>query len=456
MPVWCDYSWSRPDVAKYDGVLRYLETGSSRPDLTADEAKALHSKNKPISPIWETTAGAAREGFDRGVEHAKRANAAADALGMSADAVIWYTVDSDLDPLVVAPYFDGVESVPGRRVGIYGSFRIVEWAAARGIDYRWQTLAWSGGKVSDKAHLYQNVFLSSIDENQQYRWFPAWEPSGWEDPMGGLPTPSTPGYTTFRGFTCCTCLAQWLPVYERLLLQRGLIKMNIDVWQLTGNATASAGTHSKGGVFDLLYQTLEAHAMVAREMGARATWVRPYPQFSRKHLHGVLTGCPHNSPAAYQISAVRAGYNGLGSDGRAGPDPHPDPSADRTWVQGIEWALAQLEDDMAAEDVWTVPLGTNPATDVPVNAGYSLEIARNYAFRAWQETVKSQGMISALAQALKVLTDAHNADVSGDDLLAAVKEAVAAEMAQVDEKVEAALSDVSITLTAKPDGGATA
>lgn len=104
--------------------------------------------------------------------------------------------------------------------------------------------------------------------------------------MGGstLPTASTPGYTTFRGRVACECLAQWLPVYERLLLARGLIKSNIDIWQLTGGAAASGGTHSQGGAFDLLYQTGPAYVAVAREMGAPATWTRTVAQgFSKAH-----------------------------------------------------------------------------------------------------------------------------------------------------------------------------
>lgn len=163
-----------------------------------------------------------------------------------------------------------------------------------------------------------------------------------------LPTPSTPGYTSYtdaygRKWTCCTCVKAWLYWYERLLKAKGLIKSNIDVWQLTGGATASAGTHSQGGAIDLLYQTTDAHIKWAREMGAWASWRRTTAQgFSKVHSHIVLTGCPHNSPARYQISAVRAGYNGLGTNGRGGPDTHPDPSVDRTYLQGIEYAKKAL------------------------------------------------------------------------------------------------------------------
>lgn len=171
--------------------------------------------------------------------------------------------------------------------------------------------------------------------------------------MGGasLPTASTPGYTTFRGFVSCECLAQWLPVYERLLKAKGLIKNSIDVWQLTGGAPASGGTHTKGGAYDLLYQTSPAHVAVAREMGSGA-WGRVVSQgFTKDHQHGCLYGCPHNGPALYQYTAMRNGFNGLGqaTSGRfAGmwgyghPDEYPDPSAWRTWRQGIAWAEVEI------------------------------------------------------------------------------------------------------------------
>lgn len=157
-----------------------------------------------------------------------------------------------------------------------------------------------------------------------------------------LPTAKTKGYTTFRGRVACTCLAKWLPVFEAELLRRGLIKHSIDIYQLTGGAAASGGTHSQGGAFDIA-QSGEAVA-VARQMGADATWRRPLNWDGRNgmaHTHGVLRGCPHNAPARYQIAAVDAGYNGLGYAGHAAKDDGPKPLSHRTWQEGIAWAKAQ-------------------------------------------------------------------------------------------------------------------
>lgn len=148
---------------------------------------------------------------------------------------------------------------------------------------------------------------------------------------------------TFRGKPACSCLIAWLPVYEAELLRQGVIKRSIDIYQLIGGAAASGGTHATGGAFDIAQTSTQAIA-AAREMGADATWHRLLNWDGRggmEHTHGVLTGCPHNGPARYQIDAVRAGYNGLGHLGRGGRDTGPRPLSGRTWEQGIAWAKAQ-------------------------------------------------------------------------------------------------------------------
>lgn len=149
---------------------------------------------------------------------------------------------------------------------------------------------------------------------------------------------------TFRGKPACACLAAWLPAYEAELLRRGVIVRSIDVYQLIGGATASAGTHSQGGAFDL-GQTSDEAIWVARQMGA-ATWKRTPAQGFILHSHGVLRGCPHNTPARYQIDALDAGFNGLGRGGRGGRDDGPRPVPQRTWQQGIAWAVAQIPKEL--------------------------------------------------------------------------------------------------------------
>jgi hypothetical protein len=174
-----------------------------------------------------------------------------------------------------------------------------------------------------------------------------------------------PSYAvTFRGLPGCPCQATWLPGFEAEAQRRGIIRGPLPTSQLIGSATASGGTHSKGGADDTYPLTavedISAYVALSRQMGADATWFRPYNWDGRggvAHIHRVLTGCPHNGPAAYQIAAVRDGFNGLGYLGHGGKDTGPRPLSGRTWQEGLTWARKQQEDDMPTpRDVWDEPL----------------------------------------------------------------------------------------------------
>lgn len=166
-----------------------------------------------------------------------------------------------------------------------------------------------------------------------------------------------PSYAVdFRGFPACPCLAEWLPAYEAELQRRGILTGELHIYQLIGTYSGSGGTHADGGAFDLLDLSGDQDLWVGRQMGADAYWTRPDNWDGAggiRHNHGVLTGCPHNAPARYQIAAVAAGFNGLGAGGRGAPDDGPRPLSGRTWRQGIEWAQLQ-EDEMTPDQVKTL------------------------------------------------------------------------------------------------------
>jgi hypothetical protein len=204
---------------------------------------------------------------------------------------------------------------------------------------------------------------------------------------------SLPSYAvTFRGLPACPCLATWLPVYEAELQRRGLLTGPIKLYQLIGGAAASGGTHVDGGAFDTAFVGDEGVA-VARQMGADATWHRRLGwdgHGGMEHVHGVLTGCPHNGPARYQIDAVKAGYNGLGFGGHAARDDGPRPLSGRTWQEGLTWARKQQEDDMPTpRDVWDEPL--KAAADH--NAGVALG-------QTWRMVQALQGEVAAVQSQL--------------------------------------------------------
>jgi hypothetical protein len=158
----------------------------------------------------------------------------------------------------------------------------------------------------------------------------------------------------FRNHPACPCQASWLPAFEAEAQRRGILSGPLPLSQLIGGAAASGGTHTEGGADDtyplITIKDVEAYVALSREMGADATWFRPYNWDGHRgvaHVHRVLTGCPHNGPARYQIDAVKAGYNGLGYGGHAARDDGPRPLSGRTWQEGLTWARRQRHPEEA-------------------------------------------------------------------------------------------------------------
>ena len=177
-----DYSWTHPDpgslkAAGYVGVMRYLARKVDAKLLQAGERDALHAAGLGIGLVWETTASRAGDGEAAGVADAVTAEGLADALGAPRELPIFFAVDFDATAAQVAPYFDGVRANARRPVGLYGSFRIVEGVD---VDWYWQCAAWSRGRISDRAHLYQRIGapVPGTDENRMYRPLPLWIPGG--------------------------------------------------------------------------------------------------------------------------------------------------------------------------------------------------------------------------------------------------------------------------------------
>ena len=155
-----DIAWARPTVAaiKATGagwVARYFSTDASK-NLTAAEVHDYPANGLSIVTVWETTTGRATAGYAAGAADAKSAEGQRRAVGLPANHVHHFAVDEDTTWVSVQPYFDGVISVLGlARVGVYGGFPVIEGAAAHGIPFLWQTVAWSGGRWSAHATIRQ-------------------------------------------------------------------------------------------------------------------------------------------------------------------------------------------------------------------------------------------------------------------------------------------------------------
>lgn len=142
--------------------------------------------------------------------------------------------------------------------------------------------------------------------------------------VGAGPVPATrqlpvvPDYDAterikFRGRLVCRCVAVSLPWVEHAMLEAGVIKFNLDIYQGGYNTavSASAGTHAKGGNTDV-GQYSDAALRIWREMGWAMQRRTVAQGFSGAHGHGWPKGCPHLSPDAItQRNAWQNGRDGL-------------------------------------------------------------------------------------------------------------------------------------------------
>jgi hypothetical protein len=112
-------------------------------------------------------------------------------------------------------------------------------------------------------------------------------------------TPKEPDVSVaFRGGRTCSCVATSLPLVEQDMIRRGLIKYNIDIFQLgyRTDVIASAGTHRAGGCTDVAQRSAE-HIKVWREWG----WTmqdRSAAFPNDQHAHGWPYRCSHLAPDA--------------------------------------------------------------------------------------------------------------------------------------------------------------
>lgn len=155
-----DIAWSQPSVGEIEAtgahwVARYLSPDLSK-NLTAAHVRAYLAAGLGIITVWESTASRATQGIAAGVGDAHAAVTQRAAAGLPATVPIYFAVDEDTTWPAVQAYFEGVISVLGvDHVGCYGGYHVIEGAAAHGIRYLWQTVAWSNGMWSSHATIRQ-------------------------------------------------------------------------------------------------------------------------------------------------------------------------------------------------------------------------------------------------------------------------------------------------------------
>lgn len=127
--------------------------------LTAEEVQACTDNGIKVMSIFEMSSGDMKNGS--GTEHGALAFKEAQAIGQPLGKPIFFTVDfeaTEEDFATIEQYLRAAkEQIPGYKIGIYGSFFVVEEMSRRGAaDYFWQTYAWSNGNIPNVAHVYQH------------------------------------------------------------------------------------------------------------------------------------------------------------------------------------------------------------------------------------------------------------------------------------------------------------
>ena len=169
-----DYSSGVPDPAVvrdsgFTFIARYVSNPGNPKNLTAGEAAAARKAGVDVVVIFESTASRALGGRGAGAIDGLAARAQAEACGAPVNSAIYAAVDFDVTNasqlLAVAAYFDGFRGVLGPHpAGGYGELSVIDaLLVGKHVTYGWQTGAWSGGKLSRLAHLYQRIGGITVD-----------------------------------------------------------------------------------------------------------------------------------------------------------------------------------------------------------------------------------------------------------------------------------------------------
>lgn len=192
------------------------------------------------------------------------------------------------------------------------------------------------------------------------------------------------------------------------------VDLDTRIIQARGGAAASAGTHTDGAAIDVRVWSLTKAqrrriVLLARECGFPASWDRAWPGNEHLHLAADIPGVW--TRASYQVTAVKAGFNGLGSGGRGGRDDGPKPSAWRNTDTGAAWARQKLaaspglpstgdkpatstpteEDSMSAQDVAELKRHIDTMTRALQSQGFDRKIMQEQALEVWRVQIHRAG-----------------------------------------------------------------
>lgn len=164
-----DFSFSPPTsgclaTAGVQGVIMYTSIGPAGKNITKAKADSYLQAGLDVVIVFEESAGHILGGAAAGRVAAGASLNMARAAGSPSGIVHYFALDIDPNVLStgqwasIAAYLDAAKAVltpQGDKAGIYGGFLAIEKMVGTHADYGWQTFAWSAGRLSSKAHLYQ-------------------------------------------------------------------------------------------------------------------------------------------------------------------------------------------------------------------------------------------------------------------------------------------------------------
>ncbi len=160
-----DFSWARPGgaaikAAGNEFVMRYVPyPGDGGKGLTAAEVEDYRANGLDIGLVFESTAARHLAGFGAGAVDGLQSMKSAKALGFPDDCAVYFAVDFDASAdqmTIIDDYQRGAASIlTAARVGIYGSYRVIDLTSLSNTTWLWQTYAWSHGQEHPRRHVYQ-------------------------------------------------------------------------------------------------------------------------------------------------------------------------------------------------------------------------------------------------------------------------------------------------------------
>lgn len=141
-------------------VMRYVSTPGNSKNITAAEYKALTDAGITVGLVYETTAGWMLGGYSAGLAAARSARSQATAIGYEPSKRIWYAddfADTAAQIPIVLDALHGCSDGDGSKllVALYADYDAIEASVVAGYAAPWQTDAWSSGRRSPHAVLYQ-------------------------------------------------------------------------------------------------------------------------------------------------------------------------------------------------------------------------------------------------------------------------------------------------------------